>query len=106
MLGVRDRWDQMSRERVQGDGGSPPPGDPVESAREVRAAEGKYERRPAIAAELVRLRVDIIFAPNGPTVEAAKNATTNIPIVMAAVTVPVGRGLLVADTLPSTSTKS
>jgi putative ABC transport system substrate-binding protein len=61
---------------------------------EVRAAEGKYERLPEIAAELVRLRVDIIFAPNGPTVAAAKNATTDIPIVMAAVTDPVGRGFV------------
>jgi putative ABC transport system substrate-binding protein len=61
---------------------------------EVRAAEGKYERLPAIAAELVRLRVDIIFAPNTPTVVAAKKATTSIPIVMAAVDDPVGRGFV------------
>jgi ABC-type uncharacterized transport system substrate-binding protein len=61
---------------------------------EIRGAEGKYERLPAIAAELVRLNVDIIFAPNSPTVDAAKNATGNIPIVMAAVTDPVGRGFV------------
>jgi putative ABC transport system substrate-binding protein len=61
---------------------------------EIRAAEGKYERLPAIAAELVRLRVDIIFAPNTPTVVAAKNATASIPIVMAAVDDPVGRGFV------------
>jgi ABC-type uncharacterized transport system substrate-binding protein len=61
---------------------------------EIRAAEGKYERLPAIAAELVRLNVDLIFAPNSPTVDAAKNATGNIPIVMAAVTDPVGRGFV------------
>jgi putative ABC transport system substrate-binding protein len=61
---------------------------------EIRAAEGKQERLPAIAAELVRLRVDIIFAPNGPSVMAAKNATTSIPIVMAAVGDPVGSGIV------------
>jgi putative ABC transport system substrate-binding protein len=61
---------------------------------EIRAADGKYERLPAIAAELVRLKVDLIFAPNGPTVVAAQNATTSIPIVMAAVGDPVGRGFV------------
>jgi putative tryptophan/tyrosine transport system substrate-binding protein len=61
---------------------------------EVRAAEEKHERLPTIAAELVRLRVDIIFAPNTPTVAAAKNVTTSIPIVMAAADDPVGRGFV------------
>jgi putative ABC transport system substrate-binding protein len=61
---------------------------------EVRAADGKYERLPAIAAELVRLKVDVIFAPNSPTVVAAKDATTSIHIVMAAVDNPVGRGFV------------
>jgi putative ABC transport system substrate-binding protein len=63
-------------------------------ALEVRAAEGKYERLPGIAAEFVQLKVDAIFAPNGATVAAAKNATTSIPIVMAAVSDPVGRGFV------------
>jgi putative ABC transport system substrate-binding protein len=61
---------------------------------EVRAAEWKYDQLPALAAELVRLRVDIIFAPNGPTVVAARHATTSIPIITAAVHDPVGMGLV------------
>src|SRR5262249_27077874 len=61
---------------------------------EVRVADGQYEQLSAIAAELVRLKVDIIFAPNSPTVVAAKNATASIPIVMAAVSDPVGRGFV------------
>jgi len=61
---------------------------------DIRAADGKLERLPAIAAELVRLKVDVIFAPNGPTVEAAKNATTSIPIVMAAVSDPQAKGFV------------
>jgi len=61
---------------------------------EVRAADGKLERLPGLAAELVRLKVDVIFAPNNPTAEAAKTATTSIPIVMAAVGDPVGKGLV------------
>jgi len=61
---------------------------------EVRVADGQYERLPAIAAELVRMKVDTIYAPNSPTVVAAKNATTSIPIVMGAVSDSVGRGLV------------
>jgi putative ABC transport system substrate-binding protein len=54
-------------------------------ALEVRAAEGKFERLPSFAAELVRLHVDVIFA-NGPeaTLRAARGATDTIPIVMIA----------------------
>ena len=50
---------------------------------EYRYAEGKRERFPELAAELVRLKVDIILAPGGATaIRAAKNATTTIPIIM------------------------
>jgi putative ABC transport system substrate-binding protein len=54
-------------------------------ALEVRAAEGKFDRLPSLAAELVRLHVDVIFA-NGPeaTLRAARGATDTIPIVMIA----------------------
>jgi putative ABC transport system substrate-binding protein len=54
-------------------------------AFEVRAAEGQFERLPGLAAELVRLHVDVIFA-NGPeaTLRAARGATDTIPIVMSA----------------------
>ena len=50
---------------------------------EARFAEGKFERLPALAAELVRLNVDVIVAQGGKSTEAARRATTAIPIVMA-----------------------
>src|SRR5262245_4962955 len=51
-------------------------------AFEVRAAEGKFERLPSLAVELVRLHVDVIFAM-GPeaTLRAARDATDTIPVV-------------------------
>jgi putative tryptophan/tyrosine transport system substrate-binding protein len=49
---------------------------------EYRWAEGKIERLPALAAELVQLKVDVIVAPAGSAALAAKNATSSIPIVM------------------------
>ena len=52
-------------------------------AIEYRYAEGKRERMPELAAELVRLKVDIIVAAGGTgIIQAAKNATKTIPIVM------------------------
>ena len=52
-------------------------------AIEYRYAEGKRDRYPELAAELVRLKVDIIVVAGGdPTIQAAKNATKTIPIVM------------------------
>jgi len=52
-------------------------------ATEYRYAEGKLDRYPELAAELVRLKVDIIVAAGGgATIQAAKNATKTIPIVM------------------------
>jgi ABC-type uncharacterized transport system substrate-binding protein len=52
-------------------------------AIEYRYAEGKVERLPDLAAELVRLRVDLIVASNTPAALAAKQATPTLPIVMA-----------------------
>ena len=53
-------------------------------AIEYRYAEGKRDREPQLASELVRLKVDIIVvAGGGPVIRAAKNATKTIPIVMA-----------------------
>jgi putative ABC transport system substrate-binding protein len=53
-------------------------------AIEYRYAEGRPDREPGLAAELVRLKVDIIVVPSGDaTIRAAKNATKTIPIVMA-----------------------
>src|SRR5262245_58817238 len=50
---------------------------------EYRWAEGKFDRMTDLAGELVRLKVDVILAPNSAIARAAKRATTTIPIVMA-----------------------
>jgi putative ABC transport system substrate-binding protein len=60
---------------------------------DIRSAEGKAERLPDLAAELVRRRVDVIVRFQTPAVQAAKHATTEIPIVMDAGD-PVGMGLV------------
>jgi ABC-type uncharacterized transport system substrate-binding protein len=64
-------------------------------AIEYRYGEGNRDRYPELAAELVRLKVDIIVAAGG-TVQAAKNATKTIPIVMtgAGLLDPVGAGIV------------
>jgi putative ABC transport system substrate-binding protein len=59
---------------------------------EYRWAEGRAERFPALAAELVGLKVDLILASSTPVALAAKNATTTIPIVFATAADPVGSG--------------
>ncbi len=61
---------------------------------EWRFADGKYERLPALAAELVHLNVDVIVTHGTPGVQAAKRATTTIPIVMAAVGDAIAAGLV------------
>lgn len=61
---------------------------------EWRSAEGKYERLPGLATELVRLNVDVLVTHGTPGVQAAKRATTTIPIVMAAVGDAVAAGLV------------
>src|SRR6185295_16781799 len=61
---------------------------------ETRWAEGKLERLPALAAELVRLKVDVIVAFSSPAVLTAKDATHTIPIVMPVSSDPVGDGLV------------
>src|SRR5882724_8612721 len=59
---------------------------------EYRYAQGKFDRLSALAAELVRLKVDLIVT-TGPTVtRAAKEATTTVPVVMTTDTDPVGNG--------------
>lgn len=60
---------------------------------EVRSAMGQPDRLPALAAELVRLEVDVIVATQTPTVHAARAATSTIPIVMSAGD-PVRTGLV------------
>ena len=61
---------------------------------EVRSAEGSDALLPQKAAELVRLKVDVIVAALTPAVQAARHATSDIPIVMAAAGDPVATGLI------------
>jgi putative tryptophan/tyrosine transport system substrate-binding protein len=61
---------------------------------ELRAAEGRAERLPQLAAELVSLKPDVLVAAATPGALAARNATRTIPIVMVAVGDPVGSGLV------------
>ncbi|MGH9426753.1 MAG: ABC transporter substrate-binding protein, partial [Terriglobia bacterium] len=67
---------------------------------EYRFAEQKNERLPELAAELVRLKVDLIVTSGGPTPFAAKGATTTIPIVMTISVDPVGAGLVASLARP------
>jgi putative ABC transport system substrate-binding protein len=67
---------------------------------EYRFAEQKLERLPELAADLVRLKVDLIVTSGGPTPLAAKKATTTIPIVMATSVDPVGAGLVASLARP------
>ena len=69
-------------------------------AFERRYAENRPERLPELAAELVRLNVDVIVAIGTLAPLAAKQATTNIPIVMAAAGDPVGTGLVLSLARP------
>jgi putative ABC transport system substrate-binding protein len=61
---------------------------------EYRWADGNFDRLPELAAELVRLKVDVIVARGTRSVRAAKQATSTIPIVVPIVADPVGDGLV------------
>ena len=61
---------------------------------EFRSAQGQANRVPELAAELVRLKVDVIVTWFTPTAQAAKQATHEIPIVMADTGDPIGTGLV------------
>jgi putative ABC transport system substrate-binding protein len=67
---------------------------------EGRFAERKLERLPDLAAELVGLKVDVIVTITTPAAQAAKNATTTIPIVMAGSAQPVELGLVASLARP------
>ncbi len=69
-------------------------------AIEVRSAEGKYERLPELAAELVRLKVDVIVASTTPAALAAQHATTTIPIAIGFVADPIGSSLVASLARP------
>jgi putative ABC transport system substrate-binding protein len=67
---------------------------------EYRWAEGRFVRSPELAAELVRLKVDVIVTHSTANVIAAKQATSDIPIVFAAVPDPVGNNLVASLARP------
>ena len=67
---------------------------------EYRFAEQKNDRLPELAADLVRLKVDVIVVASSPPVLAAKKATTTIPIVMTFAGDPVGSGLVASLARP------
>ena len=75
---------------------------------DFRSADGSFDRLPDLAAELVRLKADVIVGHAAPAAVAAKNATGTIPIVFFATGDPVGLGLvartLSASTAPASST--
>jgi putative ABC transport system substrate-binding protein len=68
---------------------------------DYRSADGVAERFPHLAAELVRLGVNLIVTRGTPAAQAAKNSTSTIPIVMAAVGEPVGAGVVASLARPA-----
>src|SRR5262249_53178415 len=73
-------------------------------ALEYRFAEGRFERLPELAADLVRLKVDVILADGGPETTAAQHATGTIPIVFPTVPALVGLGLVASLARPGGNT--
>jgi putative ABC transport system substrate-binding protein len=67
---------------------------------EFRYADSKYEQLPGLAADLVRINVDVLVALGTPAAKAAKQATTSIPIVMVSIGDPVGTGLVASLARP------
>jgi len=67
---------------------------------EYRSAEGEFDRLPALAAELVRLKVDIIVTAGASATRRAKEATSTIPIVMSSDNDPVGAGFVISLARP------
>ena len=67
---------------------------------EYRSADGRADRFPQLAAELVGLKVDVIVTRGTPAAQAAKNATGSIPIVMAAIGDPIGVGAVASLARP------
>ena len=66
-----------------------------------RFAEGKFERLPAMAEELVRIKPNVLLAHSTPSSLAAKRATAEIPIVMVGIADPVGAGLVASLARPA-----
>jgi len=70
---------------------------------EYRRAEGKFERLPDLAAELVHLKVEVIVAAGAASTRCAKEATSTIPIVMASDNDPVGSGFVASLARPGSN---
>src|SRR5215470_9533099 len=70
-------------------------------ALDARWAEGKYDRYTALAADLVRLKMDVIVAVGGRASQVVQQATKTIPIVMSVVVDPIGSGLVRSLANPS-----
>jgi ABC-type uncharacterized transport system substrate-binding protein len=83
-LGLRDAFRQGLREHGWVEGSN--------ILIEYRSAEGKFDRLPELASELVSAKADVIFAPSSIQVEAARKATLTVPIVFAIHADPVGSG--------------
>ena len=71
---------------------------------EYRWADGKYERLPGLAAELVQLKPDVIVTLSTPPTQAVQKATSTIPIVMVSVGNPVEAGLVASLARPGGNT--
>ena len=69
-------------------------------ALDYRWAEGRYERLPELASQLVSMKMDVIVAHATPAVRAARNATAAIPIVMISIAEPVASGLVASLARP------
>lgn len=67
---------------------------------EYRYAEGKFDRVPDLAAELIRLKVDVIVTGDTPAIQAVKKTTSTIPIVMGNVADAVATGLVASLARP------
>src|SRR3989442_8875048 len=71
---------------------------------EIRAAEGRFDRLPGLAADLVRSKVDVILVGATAPLRAAKDATNTVPIVIAGVGDPVGTGFIASLERPRRNT--
>src|SRR5215475_9620101 len=69
-------------------------------AIEIRMADGKGDRLPTLAGELVALGVDVIVTQGSPATRAAKQVTTTVPVVMWNTTDPVGQGFVASLAKP------